>query len=175
MSPSRALSSICAASEPSPAHRSAHRPLSQDRLANDPAKGPGAAYKVFEGIMLKLTASCTEIVNTIAQPIPFPYYHTLTLMLSLNLLLLSYALVYFETVMTFPCFFIICLISIGLKETAVALSDPFGADDVDFDTELYMASMLANVKAQITPEAEPPNVFMSLLTGKEALETARAK
>ena len=145
-------------------------------MGNDPAKGPGAAYKPFEEIILKLTAHCTGIVNTLAQPIPFPYYHTLTLMLSLNLLLLAYALVYFETVMTFPCFFIICLVALGLKETAVALSDPFGDDDVDFDTELYMANALAGVKSQISADAEFPDVFLPLTLGsKEALEAARAK
>ena len=34
---------------------------------------------------LALRSCCAEIVNTMTQPIPFPYYHTLTLMLSLNL------------------------------------------------------------------------------------------
>ena len=34
----------------------------------------------------------------VTQPVPFPYYHTLTLMLSLNLLLIGYAMIEFETV-----------------------------------------------------------------------------
>ena len=41
--------------------------------------------------------------------------------------------------MTIPCFFIIVLVCIGLKETAVALADPFGGDDVDFETEVSHA------------------------------------
>ena len=102
------------------------------------------------------------------QPIPFPYYHTLTLMLSLNLLLIAYSMIEFETVMTIPCFFIIVLVCLGLKETAVALADPFGGDDVDFETEVYMANMLANTKAMISPSADYTPLMLPLAGAKNA-------
>ena len=90
----------------------------QDRLESDPNKSPSANFfKPFQTHMLALCGHCSEIVNQMTQPIPFPYYHTLTLMLSLNLLLMAYALVQFETIMTMPCFFIIALVVLGLKET----------------------------------------------------------
>ena len=44
-------------------------------------------------------------------------------------------------VMTIPCFFIIVLVCLGLKETAVALADPFGGDDVDFETEVRAGNL----------------------------------
>lgn len=122
----------------------------QDRLSSDTAKGPGAAYKQYEAKMLKLNVNASEIVHMITQPIPFPYYHTLTLMLSLTLLLMAYALVQFETMVTFPTFFIICLISLGLKETAVALADPFGGDDVS-----RMATSRA-IPSETSPPPPPP-------------------
>ena len=59
----------------------------------------------------------------------------------------------FSTVMTIPAYFIICLVTLGLKETVVALSDPFGGDDVDFDTDAFMAGVLNNTKALITNAA----------------------
>jgi len=34
------------------------------------------------------------------------------------------------------------------------LADPFGGNDVDFETEVYMANMLANSKALISPSAD---------------------
>ena len=71
----------------------------------------------------------------------------------LNLLLIAYSMIEFETVMTIPCFFIIVLVCLGLKETAVALADPFGGDDVDFETEVYMAQMLSNAKSMISEES----------------------
>ena len=117
-----------------------------DHLSEDKEKGASANLNPFQQQALALRGHCADIVNTMTQPIPFPYYHTLTLMLSLNLLLIAYSMIEFETVMTIPCFFIIVLVCLGLKETAVALADPFGGDDVDFETEVYMANMLANTK-----------------------------
>lgn len=70
-----------------------------------------------------------------------------------------------QTVMTIPCFFIIVLVCLGLKETAVALADPFGGDDVDFETEVYMANMLANSKAMISPSAEYTPQALPLAAG----------
>jgi len=102
------------------------------------------------------------------QPIPFPYFHTLTLMLSLNLLMCGYAMIEFSTVMTIPVFFIVCLVLLGLKETAVALSDPFGGDDVDFNVDIFMASMLANAKAMISPSADYVSTALKLPSMKSA-------
>eukprot|EP00326_Haptolina_ericina_P016419 CAMPEP_0181193606 /NCGR_PEP_ID=MMETSP1096-20121128/13907_1 /TAXON_ID=156174 ORGANISM="Chrysochromulina ericina, Strain CCMP281" /NCGR_SAMPLE_ID=MMETSP1096 /ASSEMBLY_ACC=CAM_ASM_000453 /LENGTH=333 /DNA_ID=CAMNT_0023283081 /DNA_START=57 /DNA_END=1058 /DNA_ORIENTATION=- len=136
-----------------------------DHLASDSSKAAGAALGPFQAQALALRGNCADIVNTMTQPIPFPYFHTLTLMLSLNLVLIAYSMIGFGTVMSIPVFFIICLVLLGLKETAVALSDPFGGDDVDFNIDIFMAAMLANTKAMIAPSAdyvsdtlEPPSM-----------------
>jgi len=139
----------------------------QDHLVEDKEKGPGAAFAPFQGQILTLRGHCAEIVDQMTQPIPFPYYHTLTLMLSLNLLLIAYSMIEFETIMTIPCFFIIVLVCIGLKETAVALADPFGGDDVDFETENYMAAMLANTKAMISPSADYTPQLLPIMAKKK--------
>merc|ERR1719197_1047983 len=100
------------------------------------------------------------------QPVPFPYYHTLTLMLSLNLLIISYSMIEFSTIMSIPTFFVICLVCQGLKETAVALADPFGGDDVDFETDNYMAAVLANCKAIISPAADYTPMLLPIMAKK---------
>ncbi|KOO27009.1 hypothetical protein Ctob_002466 [Chrysochromulina tobinii] len=125
-----------------------------DHIAVDKDKGPNANLGPFQTQALAARGCCADIVNTMTQPVPFPYYHTLTLMLSLNLLMISYSLLEFETTMTVPVFFIIVFVLLGLKETAVVLADPFGGNDVDFETEVYMANMLANSKALISPSAD---------------------
>ena len=62
----------------------------------------------------------------------------------------------------------------GLKECAVALSDPFGGDAVDFEVDLFLANILANTKALISNEAHfspgtkmpaPPGVDLSMGDG----------
>jgi len=140
-----------------------------------PQYGGAASLAPFQQQALTLRSNCAEIVNTMTQPIPFPYYHTLTLMLSLNLLLIAYSMIEFETVMTIPCFFIIVLVCLGLKETAVALADPFGGDDVDFETEVYMANMLANTKAMISPSADYTPLMLPLAGSKAAKAAANGK
>jgi len=143
-----------------------------DHLQTD-EKGPSANLNPFQAQALALRGHCAEIVNTMTQPIPFPYYHTLTLMLSLNLLLIAYSMIEFETVMTIPCFFIIVLVCLGLKETAVALADPFGGDDVDFETEVYMANMLANTKAMISPSADYTPLMLPLAGKPQAKQNGK--
>ena len=92
-----------------------------EHLAADSQKAAGAALGPFQAQALALRGNCADIVNTMTQPIPFPYFHTLTLMLSLNLLMCGYSMIEFGTVMTIPVYFIVCLVLLGLKETAVAL------------------------------------------------------
>ena len=53
---------------------------------------------------------------------------------------LRYALIGFNSVMTIPVFFVVCLVLLGMKETAVMLSDPFGGDAVDFDCDQARAT-----------------------------------
>jgi len=43
---------------------------------------------------------------------------------------------------------------LGFKETAIMLSDPFGNDAVDFDTDLFMSRMMVNVKALLSPQGD---------------------
>ena len=67
-----------------------------------------------------------------------------------------------QTIMTIPCFFIIVLVCLGLKETAVALADPFGGDDVS---------------RALSPPRLSPNIALmlisaSLLPGRPALSTS---
>jgi len=120
------------------------------QLASDGFKAPGAAAGPFQNQAFALRGQCSGIVNSLAQPVPFPYYHIVSLMLNVNLVMVGYALISFDTLLTVPVFLIICLVCLGLKETAVSLADPFGGDAVDFETDVFMASILANAKALIT-------------------------
>jgi len=143
-----------------------------DHIPQDSEKAVGASLGPFQATVLKLRGHADAIISSHNQPVPFPYYHTLTLMLSLNLFLMAYSMIEFETVMTIPCFFVIALVSLGLKETAVALADPFGGDDVDFETEKFLEKMTSDATAIMT-EATFSAVTMPLLQGKAALEAAK--
>jgi len=92
--------------------------------------------------------------------------------MQVNLGLLAYALVSWETVLTIPAFFITCLVMLGLKETSIAISDPFGGDAVDFETDQYMAALLANTKALLTQRSEDAMRAMPLPCHSGGLPTS---
>uniref|UniRef100_A0A7S4MBF8 Uncharacterized protein n=1 Tax=Prymnesium polylepis TaxID=72548 RepID=A0A7S4MBF8_9EUKA len=72
------------------------------------------------------------------MPVPFPYYHVLKLMLLASLLAMSYAICQLmeeSKGISFFIFAIVAAIMLGLEEISVAMADPFGDDDTDFDTD----------------------------------------
>ena len=85
-------------------------------LASDAKRAGGAGFGPFQAQAFALRQDCSDVVNTLAQPVPFPYFHVVTFMLSINLVLVAYALVFFETYLSVPCFFVTCLVMQGLKE-----------------------------------------------------------
>ena len=163
----------------------------RDYLDSGADKAAGAGIGPFQAQALALRANCSDVVNLLAQPVPFPYYHVVSFMLCVNLFgmacaaaqfwrnsprnslrailsaqfsprsslrailsaqfsarnsltphasTLRYALIGFNSVMTIPVFFVVCLVLLGMKETAVMLSDPFGGDAVDFDCDQARAA-----------------------------------
>ena len=128
-----------------------------NHLESSADKVAGAALAPFQAQALTLRGHCSGIVNALAQPVPFPYYHTVSLMLSVNLVLIAWSLTEFSTIMTIPAYFVIALVTLGLKETAVALSDPFGSDAVDFETNSFTAAILANTKALLAYSEPKPS------------------
>ena len=79
-------------------------------LATDAKRAGGAAIAPFMAQALALRKNCADTVNLLAQPVPFPYFHVINFMLSVNLVLVAYALCFINSIMTVPLFFIICLV-----------------------------------------------------------------
>jgi len=100
----------------------------------------------FRELAFTFRGHCGQITNWLNQPVPFPYFHVLTALLILDLLLISYAFVtmMFHAAITSCIYFVICTIFLGLKEVAVAMSNPFGDDAIDFDLEKMLAGAFKN-------------------------------
>ena len=73
-----------------------------------------------------------------------------------------YAMIESSTILSIPTYFIICFVCLGLKETAIALSDPFGMDPVDFETDVFMARIMINTKELISRQASYTPKLMPL-------------
>merc|ERR1711871_1682791 len=75
------------------------------------------------------------------------------MMMSVNLLLFAYAIIEVSSLWSIFTFFVTAFVLFGLKETAIARSDPFGMDAVDFETDVFMARIMINTKELISRQA----------------------
>jgi hypothetical protein len=57
----------------------------RDYLDSGADKAAGAGIGPFQAQALALRANCSDVVNLLAQPVPFPYYHVVSFMLCVNL------------------------------------------------------------------------------------------
>jgi len=89
-------------------------------------------------IMAKFMASYRLISETMAQPIPFAYWHLMNLVFSLNFLLLALILAAFKHWLTIVPYSMALLTFMGLREVSNQLADPFGDDIVDFPLAKYL-------------------------------------
>lgn len=117
----------------------------------------GDLLSAFRDLAFTFRGHCGQINNWMNQPVPFPYFHILTVLLQVDLLLISYSCVCNEaegasTPFTAVVYFVICLVFLGLREVAIAMSDPFGVDDTDFDLESILSRTYKNAIACLKDE-----------------------
>lgn len=107
-------------------------------------------FDSFESAGFAFRAHCGQTAALMAQPVPYPYFHTLKLLLLLSLMVVGYAQVQLlndKWVTSLPLYAMVCGIMIGLQEVAIAMSDPFGDDAIDLDVPGYLRSANTNAVA----------------------------
>lgn len=93
---------------------------------------------------------CGQIVNTLKQPVPYPYFHLLNLILFVNLVLFGFSAVIMAWwPFTILAVSIVTIILLGMRVLAVQLSDPFGDDAVDFEIEQFLKGAYVNSVAHL--------------------------
>jgi len=115
----------------------------------------------MQGKAFAFRGHCGQIVNLLKQPVPFPYFHLLSLMLILPLIIVGSILVpQGSWYLTLTIDFVICLVLLGLKEVAVCLADPFGDDSVDFNVDVFLQAAYNNTVANLSNFHEPCGMSM---------------
>lgn len=89
-------------------------------------------------LMQKMMVSYRLISETMAQPIPFAYWHLMNLVFSLNFLLLALILAAYKHWLTIIPYSMALITFMGLREVSNQLADPFGDDIVDFPLAKYL-------------------------------------
>jgi len=111
------------------------------RLAMREAGCNENVYVAAEESVLELRRNCSGIMNTLAMPVPFPYFHALNLLMWIVYTLFAFAFLDFNSYVTPVILFLIILVMTGMRETSAALSNPFGDDDVDFPVQSYIQQL----------------------------------
>lgn len=112
-------------------------------------------FEDFEKCVLRFKGHCGQAEALMRMPVPYAYFHVLKLLLIISLSMTSYALVELENhfpIVSYVVFMLICTIMLGLQNIAVAMSDPFGSDDLDFDLDAFLKSAFDNAIALVTDQ-----------------------
>ena len=121
--------------------------------AND---GNMIAYNELISSIMTMKSHCSFILNTLAMPVPFAYYHVCVLLMYFNYTVLSIILVAQESIWTVLFLSMSILIISGMREIATAMSDPFGDDQGDLPTEKFVRDVRAQGSILGTVDARPP-------------------
>lgn len=112
--------------------------LTQDCMWKPKSQRIAHIHNRLDVYVVTMIKAYQHISNTMAMPIPFPYYHLMNLILVLNLIMLALLFASLKSWLTLFPFGTALLVFMGLREVSTALSDPFGMDAVDFPIAQYL-------------------------------------
>ena len=113
-------------------------------------RGPQMA--AAQNAILRLKVAAYRLRNQLGMPVPMPYFHSLAVLQNINFAIYSYALCSFQSFMTPIILFVVILITVGMRGVAVALSNPYGKDDVDFPVNKWVVAQLRAMALIVHPE-----------------------
>jgi len=93
-----------------------------------------------------------EAEGLMTFPVPFQYFHLLSLMIMVNISIWAFGMGLSDSVFAPVLFFFSSLIFIGMMDLASQLSNPFGDDEVDFPLHCWTARFLRNIAALLDYE-----------------------
>eukprot|EP00929_Paragymnodinium_shiwhaense_P075873 TRINITY_DN38860_c0_g1_i1.p1 TRINITY_DN38860_c0_g1~~TRINITY_DN38860_c0_g1_i1.p1 ORF type:complete len:458 (+),score=95.03 TRINITY_DN38860_c0_g1_i1:122-1495(+) len=79
-----------------------------------------------------------SLVDTLSLPLPFPYFHLLSTMVTVNLMLWAYNMGVTNSFLASIVYVFVVAVFMGMMELAAQLSDPFGDDEVDFPVNAWL-------------------------------------
>merc|ERR1711933_532040 len=85
-------------------------------------------------------------------PVPFEYFHLLNLMVVINCFVWAWFMGTTASCFAPLCYFFANLIFMGMMDLASQLSNPFGADEVDFPLNDWVEDFMKNMTALMAYE-----------------------
>jgi len=123
--------------------------------------------RFFNGVLNKIRRCQQDVSDTIQMPLPWQYFHLFSVLLTVNLGLLG-DLAAMQTNLTSSITYILVLfLLLGLREVAIAMSDPFGDDDVDFPIQGWLMEVFADTGALLEHKAPWPDTLKAESAAKD--------
>ena len=137
-------------------------------------------FRLVEQVVLECRKHTGAIPNILNNPIPFPYYHLMVCLMWSNYVLYSVTFLELDSLLTPVAMFLIVATTTGVRELSSALANPFGDDEVDFNSSSFihgirdLATFLThpdfNIKWQHPDTQHPPaNVHTGAQSGNAHL------
>jgi hypothetical protein len=121
------------------------RSLKEDGTQRDVSQQTVHIYNRHAAHIVSLQEACHRIGYTMANPIPYAYFHLMNLILMANVFLLATFSGLFRSYFAVILFALAMFVYMGLREISTCMSDPFGEDSIDFPIADYMRSCFDRV------------------------------
>lgn len=99
--------------------------------------------------------NCHHIHYLLMNPIPYPYFHILNYVMVMNFLMMALAMATFGNLFSLVAYGFGIMVYMGLREVSIALADPFGQDDVDFQITSFMDYTFDHVVGLLEATSHP--------------------
>jgi len=121
-------------------------------LGTAEAKTPPSVNQGLLSALVKCHHLELSLVDAMELPIPFQYFHLLSVMITINLLLWAYCMGCASSYFAPVVYYFATLIFVGMMDLASQLSNHFGDDEVDFPLEEWMTTMFSEQHAVLRHE-----------------------
>eukprot|EP00947_MAST-08B_sp_MAST-8B-sp1_P003376 g3376.t1 len=112
-------------------------------------------YTQFETLVFKFLDTGSMILDTVAMPIPFPYFQFLQFFLYSFCFIIAYSSHDEDFPFSLITTFFNCLMLLGLRTVGSLFLDPWGTDETDLDVTEFLHQALTNGKAYLLDEKQP--------------------
>lgn len=116
-------------------------PVANDRASTRSDAAQEALYTEVQIPVNSLYHACCRITHELSLPVPFPYYHAVVLLMTINYAAATLSFLEANTILSPLTFFMIMVVTTGLREVAAMFANPFGTDTVDFPVNEWLSEM----------------------------------
>jgi predicted membrane chloride channel (bestrophin family) len=126
-----------------------------------------------ENAILKMRETMNAVSYSAQMPVPLAYYHIITVLCIGFVLCYSYTCIFITTssaALTWIVYAIPVFGFTGMREVAIAMSNPFGDDDTDLPVDAYVHNVMKFLVGFVEEKLDPTGKGLSFYNGQHWIE-----